>query len=411
MSGPEVASYAQLLAVIARLEAELGPAQERIAELEARLGQNPRNSSKPPSSEGLAKPAPRSLRRRSGRKPGSQPGHPGSTLAPVAVPDEVVRHDPRSCRGCGQSLAGAPQLGVEQRQEFDIPPIVVRVREHQLIEWRCSWGRVSCGQAPEGIDAPVQYGPRITAIIVYLYVGQFVSKKRTAQALAELFGTPLSEGTVAAMTHRAAQGLGEFTAGVTDRLAEADVVGVEETGLRVQGRLPWVHCARTEKYTLVGCHPKRGTAGIDYLGVLGRLPGVVVHDAGAPSDTYLDPDHQLCCAHALRELQAVTDTAPEGDWCWATQAAGALVAMQQLLTAAWEAGHHSVEAGVLDEQVRSWRSAALIGISQTAARSTKLMKKHHALARRLLERQDDYLRFTTDWRAPQTTTALNATSA
>ena len=402
MAGSDVPSYAQLLAVIARLEAELGQAQARIAELEARLGQNPRSSSKPPSSEGLDKPAPRSLRRRSGRKPGGQPGHPGSTLAPVAVPDEVVRHDPLTCRGCGQSLAGAVQVGLERRQEFDIPPLAVRVVEHQLIERRCCCGVATCGQAPDGIDAPVQYGPRITAIIVYLYVGQFLSKKRTAQALAELFGTPVSDATVARMTARAAQELDEFTAEVADRLAEAEVVGFDETGLRVEGRLHWVHCARTDKYTLVGCHPKRGTAGIDYLGVLGRFRGVAIHDAWAPYDTYLEPDHQLCCAHALRELQAVTDTATEGesDWCWATQAAEALVTMQQLVSTAKQAGRDSLDEATLAEQVRNWRSAALIGISQTAARSTKLMKKHHALARRLIDRQDDYLRFTTDWRVP-----------
>ena len=88
------------------------------------------------------------------------------------------------------------------------------------------------------------------------------------------------------------------------------MAGFDETGLRVAGKLHWVHCARTGKYTLITCHPKRGTKGIDAAGVLGRFRGVAVHDAWAPYDTYAGVEHQLCCAHALRELAAVADTAP-----------------------------------------------------------------------------------------------------
>ncbi len=168
-------------------------------------------------------------------------------------------------------------------------------------------------------------GPRITAIILYLYVGQFLSKKRTAQALAELFGTPVCEATVATMSKRAADGLTGFLGTVADRIAEAEVAGFDETGLRVAGKLHWVHCARTGKYTLITCHPKRGTKGIDDAGVLGRFSGVAVHDAWAPYDTYADVEHQLCCAHALRELAAVADTVPNADWCWATQTADVLL--------------------------------------------------------------------------------------
>jgi hypothetical protein len=247
----------------------------------------------------------------------------------------------------------------------------------------------------------VSYGPRITAIILYLYVGQFLSRKRTAAALGELFGAPVSEGTVATMTKRAADGLDEFLSVVTDRLAEAEVAGFDETGLRVAGTLHWVHCARTSKYTLITCHTKRGTAGIDAAGVLSRFRGVAVHDAWAPYDTYLDVEHQLCCAHALRELTGVTDIAPsDADWCWAAQAADALVAMQHLVADAIAADADTIDADTLDNQVALYRCAAQIGLTQTAARTDKVMRKHNALARRLLERQDDYLRFTTDWRIP-----------
>jgi transposase len=177
-------------------------------------------------------------------------------------------------------LVGAPQAGVERRQVFDLPPMTVRVAEHQLIARRCCCGVTTCADAPAGVTAPVQYGQRITAIILSLYVGQFLSKNRTAQALAELFGTPVSEGIEAAMTRRAADKLADFLVRVTDRLAEAEVTGFDETGLRVAGSLHWVHCPRTDKYTLITCHAKRGRKGIDAAGVLGRFHGVAVHDPG-----------------------------------------------------------------------------------------------------------------------------------
>jgi transposase len=393
---------AELRELVTALGARLDALERENAELKRQLGQNSQNSSRPPSSDSpFAKPAPRSLRGRSGRKPGGQQGHPGSTLAQVADPNERLRHEPGPCCGCGADLSGAPEVGMERRQVFDLPPMTVRVSEHQLIARRCRCGVTTCGVAPQGVTAPVQYGPRITAIILYLYVGQFLSKKRTAQALAELFGTPVSQGTVATMTQRATAGLDEFLGVVVDRIAEAPVAGFDETGLRVAGALHWVHCARTDKYTLITCHRRRGRAGIDDAGVLGRFRGVAVHDAWAPYDTYLDVDHQLCCAHALRELQGVTDTTPpEADWCWAGQAADALVTIQQLVAEAINSGADILDVDALDKQVRLYRSAAQIGITSTAARADPVMGKHNALAHRLLNRQDDYLRFTTDWQIP-----------
>ena len=397
-------SYEELAALVVRQAEQIELLQAEVAELRRQLGQDSRNSSKPPSSDSpFTKPAPRSLRGKSGRKPGGQPGHPGTTLALVEHPNERKRHEPGPCSGCGANLADAPEVGMERRQVFDLPPMTVRVIEHQLIARRCPCGTTSCGTAPQGVTAPVQYGPRITAIILYLYVGQFLSKKRTAQALAELFGTPVCDATVATMSKRAAAGLTEFLGTVADRIAAAEVAGFDETGLRVAGTLHWVHCARTGKYTLITCHPKRGTKGIDDAGVLGRFSGVAVHDAWAPYDTYADVEHQLCCAHALRELAAVADTVPNAEWCWATQTADALVAMQKLINDAIATGADTVDAvdaDALARQVRLYRSGTQIGATQTASRASKMMKKHNALARRLLNRQDDYLRFTTDWRIP-----------
>jgi transposase len=187
---------------------------------------------------------------------------------------------------------------------------------------------------------------------------------------------------------------------VRQGITASDVAGFDETGFRAEGRLAWVHCARTGKYTLLMAHPRRGRQAIEAMGVLPSFAGVAVHDAWAPYDTYTAPEHQLCCAHAQRELQAVTDAVPQGQWCWAAQAAGALTAMQALASEAIRHGRDAVDPAALAAQVRLYRSAALIGAAQTAARSGALMRKHNALARRLLDRQGDYLRFTTDLRAP-----------
>jgi transposase len=288
--------------------------------------------------------------------------------------------------------------GVERRQVFDLPAMRAEVTEHQLVERECGCGQRARAAAPLGVEAPACYGPRIAAVIVYLYIGQFLSKKRTAQALAELFGVPVSSGTVAAVTARAAGKLGGFLDHARGQIVASGVAGFDETGFRVDGWLHWVHCARTGRYTLFMVHPKRGRQAFEAMGILPAFAGVAVHDAWAPYDLYAEADHQLCCAHALRELQAVTDAATDGQWCWATQAAEALTTMQVLVSEAISQGKNAVEPTALATQIHAYRSAALIGASQTAARSGALMKKHHALGRRLTGRQDDYLRFTRDFR-------------
>src|SRR3954463_13795402 len=301
----------------------------RIAELKRQLAASSRNSSKPPASDGLDKPAPKSLRGRSGRKPGGQPGREGRTLRQVAVPDEVVVHQPGACRGCGGMLvADDPPTGVIRRQVFDIPTITVRVVEHRLISRRCVCGALTCAAGPAGVTAPVQYGPHAAAIAVYLCLGQHLPGERTAGFLAELFGTPMSTGTVAAWTARAAAGLEPFTAAAVAGLAAAELVHADETGLRVAGRLHWLHVASNSRFTVLFCHAKRGQEAIDAAGVLPAFTGTAVHDACTSYVRYPAARHALCNAHVLRELIAVVDShahpppsseeMPAG-WCWPAQ--------------------------------------------------------------------------------------------
>src|SRR3954468_11492590 len=313
MTAPSYEQLAALVAAqertIAEQEARIVEQDARIAELERQLSASSRNSSRPPSTDGLGKPAPRSLRGRSGRQPGGQPGREGRTLRQVATPDEVVVHEPGACAGCGSTLpAEGPPAGIVRRQVFDIPQITVRVVEHQLLSRRCAGcGALTGAAGPAGVTAPVSYGPSAAAIAVYLCLGQHLPVARTAGLLGELFGTPMSVGTVAAWTSRAAAGLEPFTVAARTALTEAPVLHLDETGLRVAGRLHWLHVACSARFTGLFCHRKRGKEAIDAAGVLPHFTGIAVHDAFAPYARYPAVTHALCNAHLLRELIAVVD--------------------------------------------------------------------------------------------------------
>ena len=389
---------------IEALRAEVAGLKAQVADLERRLAQNSRNSSRPPSSDGLAKPpAPKSLRRPSGRKPGGQPGHEGGHLAQVAVPDDVVNHRPSVCAGCHGDLRDGEGLGHLSRQVFDLPEIRLRVCEHRAHRRRCACGHETIGVFPASVAAATQYGPRVRALGMYLLAYQHLPYARAAEMLGDWIGAPLSTGTLAAFMAQGAEDLQGFLDEMHAQLIRAPVAHFDETGFRVAGKLAWVHSASAGKFALITVHPRRGRDGMDAAGVLPAFGGVAVHDAWAPYDRYADvAGHALCCAHALREFQAVTDAAPAGQWCWAAQVGEALREMKRLADSslAIDGTLTRVDGDALAAARHRFRSAILIGEKHTAARAGPLMRKHHALARRLRQRQDDYLRFTTDPRVP-----------
>jgi transposase len=246
---------------------------------------------------------------------------------------------------------------------------------------------------------------RAAAIAVYLCLGQHLPVERTTCLLAELFGTPMSVGTVAAWMSRAAAGLAPFTTAARRALVGAELVHADETGMRVAGRLHWLHVACSDRLTVLCCHRKRGKEAIDAAGVLPHFTGIAVHDAFTSYARYPAARHALCNAHLLRELIAVTDhhTAhpppssgelPAG-WCWAGQVIDALLALKAI-----------TDTGVLPnpEVLPAHRrlivSAALIGAATTASPPGAVGRRHRALARRIRRRLDDYLRFATDLGVP-----------
>jgi transposase len=291
---------------------------------------------------------------------------------------------------------------VERRQVTEIPPVKAEVTEHQMIEMECPCcGDRTRADAPQGVDAPVQYGPRVAALGAYLWHGQFLSRDRAGAALAEMFGCAPSPGALAAQARKIAGLISPALAVITRALAGADVAHFDETGFRVAGKLAWVHSASAGKFVLVTVHPKRGREGMDAAGVLPAFAGIACHDAWKPYDSYDGvAGHALCGAHLLRELTAVTETGTGDDVIWAQQAIDALLALKEAADAAREAGCSAIDPETMDKQSRWYREAADAGIILNAARRGKLQKKRHALATRMRDRADDYLRFARDLRVP-----------
>jgi transposase len=403
------AQITELRLQVAARDAEIAGLREQweqlaaqVADLAARVTKNSKNSSKPPSSDGLGKPAPQSLRKKTGRRPGRPKGQPGATMELTGHPDHVVRHEPACCSGCGGGLGGAAVTGVERRQVTEIPPVRAEVTEHQMIERQCGGcgARTKAG-APDGVNAPVQYGPRASALAVYLWHGQFLSRDRACAALADMFGCAPSPAVIAAMARKIAGCIAPALDAISKALLNAEVAHFDETGFRVAGKLAWVHSASSGKFVLVTVHHKRGTAGMDAAGVLPSYAGIACHDAWAPYDTYSGvTGHALCNAHILRELVAVTQTGTDQDVIWAQQGIDALLALKDAADAARTAGGDGIGSEILDKHCGYFRDAASAGITVNAGRRTALQRKRHALAIRMRDRTDDYLRFAHDLRVP-----------
>jgi transposase len=376
----------------------------RVAELERRLGLNSTNSSKPPSSDGLAKPPPRSLRGRSGRRPGKQPGSAGSTLSQVDSADEMVEHRPARCVGCRADLTAAEVVRVLRRQVFDLPQRVpLRVIEHRLVCCRCGCGTVTTADAPVGVDAPAQYGPGVAAVAAYLLVAHHLPVRRAAQILTDLLDAPVSTGWVASQIPRTVAGLSGFTERVTEAVAAAPVVHFDETGTRVCGRNRWVHVACTPWLTAYHLDDKRGGDAIDAMGVLPAMSAgqTAVHDGWMPylKDCYAGITHALCNAHHLRELDGWAEHDP-GRHGWAATLAALLREGKHLVDTATASHQHRLDEQVLADLLDRWQRAIDAAYAANPPPAGKGRGKILSLVDRLRGFTDEIWRFARDFAVP-----------
>jgi transposase len=376
---------------------------KRIAELERRLGLNSGNSGKPPSSDGLKKPVRiSSLREKSGKKTGGQPGHPGKTLRQTETPDAIIDHFPEICAGCGKALNETMATDLSARQVFDLPePKSLLVTEHRAHACRClNCDTQTKAAFPEGVTAPTQYGPRVEAFVLYLQNHQLVPEKRLAMLMADLFSVNLTTATIARISQDYAARCQAFADTVREQVAKAPVKHMDETGFRVGGKTQWLHIASTILLTFYRVSLKRGS-------LMENVSGIVVHDHWKPYYTLSGVLHALCNAHHLRELKALVEIEKED---WARR-------MQRLLRVACHVTNLAREANVplkpsliaLIEQRYDAIIAAGMAfheaqptVGKPGKRGRAPRRVGHNLLLRLLTRKHDVLRFLTDPTVPFT---------
>jgi transposase len=372
-----------------------------VTELRARLSLNSRNSSKPPSSDGYEKPAPKSRRVRSGKKPGKQPGDPGKHLAKRSDPDVVATHGPKTCGGCEADLSDAPATSVATRQVFDLPPVALLCTEHRSETKRCSCGTSTSGAFPAEATAPACYGPALRAQVCYLVTRQHLPIARVAELLADTYGAPVSTGTIVAMVKEGAGMLEGFLARVKDLLGDSPVIHGDETGLRVKALLAWVHALSSTDLTLYHLDDKRGNSAMEAMGILPTYKGIVVHDGWKAYAKYEDATHALCNAHHLRELTAVAEQ--EGQH-WAQGMADLLTETWALVLLAKDKGRATLTKRQLqafeDRYFDIIDAGYLANPPPISTRRRPKQTKARNLLDRLDRRPEDVMRFAYDFSVP-----------
>lgn len=415
----QTATREELIALIERLlervlvlEAQLKEWETRNKELTARIealehqrALDSHNSGKPPSSDGPGvKPHPKSQRKSSGRKPGGQPGHMGHTLRLIDDPDEVKVHTPSHCKACHQSLEKVSAIRCERRQVVDIPPVKVRVVEHQVESKRCpECGVETSGTCPEGVAGSAQYGPGVATVAVYLNQEQLLPLERTCEVMADLFGCPIAEGTLERAVRRCHEQLAETEAAIKRGIEGAGVAHFDETGMNVGGKTSWLHVASTASLTFYAVEEKRGREAMDKIGLLPDFKGRAIHD-GLPSYwQYKKCEHGLCNAHHLRELTFVEEQLTQP---WAKNLKELLLEMKQAVDDARGLGVMALSGGVKRELAARYDAILEEGLranpppERTGKRGRPKRGKAGNLVDRLREHKEPTLAFMKDFAVP-----------
>jgi transposase len=377
----------------------------RVKELEDRGHTSSHNSSKPPSSDGLRRP-PRSLRQSSGKKPGGQPGHVGSALHMVEEPDHVITHSPPVCAGCQASLADVAAHGYERRQVLDLPPRRLEATEHRAEEKTCPACQCRTrGMFPSEVTTRVQYGPQLKALLVYLLTYQLLPFERASEVVADLFGAALSEGTLQAAVETCAETLTAVETQINEQLCAEAVLHNDETGVRVAGKLLWLHVASTAQLTHYAVHAKRGSVAMTAIGILPTFEGTSVHDGLAAYRQY-GCGHGLCNAHHLRELTAIEEHDHQP---WATQMKELLVEIKDHVAKQRAAGQDTIAPAVRQDFVQRYQEIVAAGLAANPPPDPglgppKRGRVKQSKAKNLLDRlradQAAVLAFMDDWRVP-----------
>lgn len=398
-------SHAEKDALIVQLFDLLSKLEQRVGEVEGQVEKTSRNSSKPPSSDGLRKGA-AEPRRRGAKPSGGQPGHSGRTLRMVETPEVAIDLRPSGGCACGRAWADQAATLTERRQQIDIPAPRTLVTEYRQWALRCACGCERREPFPADLPPNVSYGPRLKAYAVGLIEGHFVGLERTAEILWDQYGIRPSDGTLQAWVRQAGARLTPAYTAAGAAVLAADVAHFDESGMRVQGDLHWLHVAASADAVYYTTHPRRGQEAMTAAGILPHFAGIAVHDHWKPYWHYRPAGHALCNAHHLRELRYFE--ASTGHW-WP-------VAVRRLLVEGKEAVAHAqaeqrtaldpaTVADLLaryDEQIANGLAAFPIEPPDPDDTRRGRTKQHPAtnLLLRLRDYRTEVWRFLTDWRVP-----------
>ena len=376
--------------------------EKQVKEQKGKLSKNSKNSSKPPSTDGYNKPDPKSQRNPSDRLSGGQPGHKGSTLNKVDKPNTVDITPLETCSHCSASLTQTPVLATERRQVFDLPKVALHVIEHQVEVKRCTCcGEKSKSEFPKGVTNHTQYGTNIQAILTYFSQYQLLPYKRIQEMFKDIFNMNLSQGTIKNVLARGSDGLDEFITQTKEALLNSPVNHFDETGMRVDTNLHWLHVASNEALTYYFLHKNRGSIAINEMGILPNYQGYAMHDHWISYYTYLECVHLLCNAHHLREL---VYAAEQYEQVWPTQLIQCLLDIKIAVAESVNEGLSSLSKEQLNQFNQQYdeilaQGKAEIPILPAPKKKKKgITKRHksHNLHARLVEHKAEVLGFMND---------------
>jgi transposase len=381
--------------------------EQRIKELEAKLGMNSTNSSKPPSSDNKLTKAPKP-KEKSKRKAsrGGQNGHPGKTLMQRHDPDytEVLR--PAVCSECGHDLQHQKSSRLIKRQVFDLPLPAIEVTEYQSHNVICPCCTHKNTPAfPEGINAPTQYGKNLQSFIGYLSTHQMIPHERISELIEDLCGHSISKGSVITILRRMHHACESSEAAIKKQLIQSELLHCDETGVNIAGKLHWMHVASTSMLTYYHLSAKRGKAATDSMGILEHYQGVAVHDHWSAYNHY-DCAHSFCNAHHLRELQGISD---HEKLPWAADMKRLLIRMKQMVHKAESSGKTALSKVIHQRFKKQYDTIINAAMSVYGASPPKKPKrgrikqpKGKNLLDRLIKYKTETLRFMQDFRVPFT---------
>ncbi len=297
---------AALELTISKLEAENTALKAENTELKARLYLDSHNSSKPPSSDGLNK-KPAFSKEKNGTQ-GGQKGHDGHTLRMVENPDHIVICKPDTCT-CGQDLFQQPMSIVASRQVFDLPEPRLEITEYQIAQVFCPiCGQSHRGEFPSDIKAPTQYGTGVKALVTLLNSEYKLPFEKIQTLFGDLYGYAINVGTIITANATCYDKLADTESLIQEKITSSMVVNSDESGVRCNGKLHWLHVASTSFFTYLFVHQKRGKEAIESdTSILNRFFGWLVHDCWSSYFNLTHLKHAVCGAHLLRELQSLIE--------------------------------------------------------------------------------------------------------